>query len=196
MVRAAVLSPLGVLLLAAGVAVLVGLVLHTRVFALPYCEAVVFGVLAIAAATVAVAGPKRGMLSLGELVPTSGGTGETDPFARSGVGDGPEEVAEENARAAGMVETDVMIEDNRNALVDMVNDLYGPPHKPPKDQERMVVGGLAKVIENHGKLPDNRRPSRDFDTGRKGPKTDRKPDSQGARGVFEVEGRTPLTSGW
>lgn len=159
---------------------------------LPYREAVVFGVLAVVSAGVAVAGPKRVMLSLGELVPTSGGTGDTDPFARYGVGDGPEEVAGDNAKAAGMVETDVMIEDNRNALVDMVNDMYGPPHKPRKDQERMVAGGLAKVIENHGKLPDNRRPSRDFDTGRKGPKADKKPDSQAARGVFEVEGRTPL----
>lgn len=159
---------------------------------LPYREAVVFGVLALAAAGVAVAGPGRVMLSLGELVPTSGGTGDTDPFARSGVGDGPEEVAGDDAKAAGMVETDVMIEDNRNALVDMVNDMYGPPHKPRKEQERLVAGGLAKVIENHGKLPDNRRPSRDFDTGRKGPKADRKPDSRDARGVFEVDGRTPL----
>jgi transglutaminase-like putative cysteine protease len=70
--------------------------------------------------------------------------------------------------------------------------MYGPPLKPPKDQERMVAAGKVDVIENHGKLPDNRRPSRDFDTGRKGPKTDKKPDSQAARGLFEVDGRTPL----
>jgi transglutaminase-like putative cysteine protease len=159
---------------------------------LPYREAVVFGVLATAAAAVAVAGPKRVILSLGELVPTSGGTGETDPFARYGVGDGPEEVAGENARAAGMVETDKMIEDNNNSLIDAVNDMYGPPHKPPKEQDRMVAAGKADLIQFHGKLPDNRRPSRDFDTSRKGPKGDGKPTSQGARGLFEVEGRTPL----
>jgi hypothetical protein len=160
---------------------------------LPYREAVVFGLLAVAAAAVAVAGPKRVMLSLGELVPTSGGTGDTDPFARYGVGDGPEETAGPNAKAAGMVETDRMIEDNsNNSLIDAVNDMYGPPHKPRKDQERMVAAGLAEIIQNHGKLPDNRKPSRDFDTARTGPKTDKKPDSQGARGVFEVEGRTPL----
>lgn len=160
---------------------------------LPYREAVVFGLLAAVAAGVAVAGPKRVMLTLGEWVPTSGGTGETDPFARYGVGDGPEETAGANAKAAGMVETDRMIEDNKDALIDAVSDMYGPPHKPPKEQERMVAGGQAEVIQNHGKLPDNRRPSRDFDTGRKGPARDGlRPGSAAARGLFEVEGRTPL----
>jgi transglutaminase-like putative cysteine protease len=159
---------------------------------LPYREAVVFGVLAATAAAVAAAGPKRVMLTLGELVPTSGGTGNTDPFARYGVGDGPEETAGDNAKAAGMVETDKMIEDNKDALIDAVNDMYGPPHKPRTDGERLVAAGKMDIIQNHGKLPDNRRPSRDFDTGRKGPKSDRKPGSQGTRGVFEVEGRTPL----
>lgn len=140
----------------------------------------------------AVIGPKRATYALGELLPTSSGTGEMDPFARYGIGDGPEETAGENARSAGMVETDRMIEDNKNSLIDAVNDLYGPPHKPPKDQERMVAAGKADVIQFHGKLPDNRRPSRDFDTSRKGPNRDRKPSSQGARGLFEVQGRTPL----
>ncbi|QJW97046.1 transglutaminase domain-containing protein [Frigoriglobus tundricola] len=146
-----------------------------------------------ATGAVAVVGPKRAAFVLGELVPTSGGTGGTDPFARYGVGDGPEETAGDNARAAGMVETDKMIEDNRNALIDAVSDMsYGPPHKPSKEQERMVAGGPAEVIQNHGKLPDNRRPSREFDTSRKGPTGARKPESRAARGLFEVEGRTPL----
>jgi hypothetical protein len=144
------------------------------------------------AVALVVVGPKRAAFALGELMPTSGGTGETDLFARYGIGDGPEETVGENAKAAGMVETDKMIEDNKNSLIDAVNDTYGPPHKPPKDQERMVAAGKADVIQFHGKLPDNRRPSRDFDTARKGPKGDRKPESQKARGLFEVQGRTPL----
>jgi protein-glutamine gamma-glutamyltransferase len=158
----------------------------------PYREALLFGSLAIVAMVVAFAGPKRVMLAMGELMPTSGGTGTTDPFARYGVGDGPEEVAGDNAKAAGMVESDNMIEDNKNSLIDAVNDMYGPPHKPNPDQERMVAAGKVDVIENHGKLPENRRPSRDFDTGRKGPSANRKPESRTARGLIEVEGRTPL----
>lgn len=140
----------------------------------------------------AVIGPKRATAALGELMPTSGGTGDTDPFARFGVGDGPEETAGDNAKAAGMVETDKMIEDNKNSLIDAVSDMYGKPHKPPKEQERMVAAGKVDVIKNHGKLPDNRRPSRDFDTARRGPKSDAKPNSALARGLFEIEGRTPL----
>lgn len=144
------------------------------------------------AVALVVVGPKRAAFALGELIPTSGGTGDTDPFARHGVGDGPEETAGNDANAAGMVETDRMIEDNKNSLIDAISDMYGPPHKPPKDQERTVAAGKVDVIQFHGKLPDNRRPSRDFDTSRKGPKGDRKPESQKARGLFEVEGRTPL----
>jgi hypothetical protein len=150
-------------------------------------------VLAVGVAlALAFIGPKRAGFALGEWLPTSGGTGDTDPFARYGIGDGPEEMAGDDAKAAGMVETDRMIEDNKNSLIDAVSDMYGPPHKPPKDQERMVAAGRVDVIQNHGKLPDNRRPSRDFDTSRKGPKADKKPSSRGARGLFEVQGRTPL----
>ncbi|MBM3980696.1 MAG: hypothetical protein FJ304_10500 [Planctomycetes bacterium] len=140
----------------------------------------------------AVVGPKRAMYTLGELVPTSGGTGDVDPFARYGVGDGPEETAGDNAKAAGMVDTDKLIEDNENSLVDLVSDTYGPPYKPPPEQEKMVAGGSAKVIQTDGKPPDGRRPSSAFDTARKGPKGDRTPADRAARGLFEVEGRTPL----
>lgn len=154
----------------------------------------VLAVLAVVGCTLGVValGPKWVVGALGELMPTSGGTGNTDPFARYGVGDGPEEVRGDNAKAAGMVETDKMIEDNKNALIDAVNDVYGPPHKPPKEQERMVAAGKADVIQNHGKLPENRSASRDFDTGRKGPKNPKTPGSGLARGLFEIEGRTPL----
>jgi transglutaminase-like putative cysteine protease len=159
---------------------------------LPYREGIVFGVLVLAALGIALAGPNQVRLTLGEWLPTSGGTGDTDPFARHGVGDGPEETAGDDARAAGMVESNKMIEDNKNSLIDAVNDMFGAPHKPPKDQERMVAAGQVDVIEFHGRLPENRRPSRDFDTGRTGPKGMKRPESQSARGLFEVEGRTPL----
>jgi len=154
----------------------------------------VLAVLVVVGCTLGVValGPKWVVGTLGELMPTSGGTGNTDPFARYGVGDGPEEVRGDNAKAAGMVETDKMIEDNKNSLIDAVNDMYGPPHKPPKEQERMVAAGKADVIQNHGKLPENRSASRDFDTGRKGPKNPKTPGSGLARGLFEIEGRTPL----
>lgn len=136
--------------------------------------------------------PDKTLVNLGELLPTSGGTGSTDPFARSGVGDGPEEIAGDRARSTGMVETDKLIEDNKSALIDAISDLYGPPHKSPEDIEQMVAAGWMDIIQFHGKLPENRRPSRAFDIARKGPQRHLNPETREARALFEVEGRTPL----
>jgi hypothetical protein len=146
----------------------------------------------LGALALAVFGPRHVPYALGEWLPTSGGSGETDLYARRGLGHGPEEVAGPNARAAGMVETDRMIEDNKEALVDAISDMYGPPHKPRNNPERMIPAGRMDVIQFHGRLPENRRPNRDFDTSRQGPNNPRRPESQKARGLFEVQGRTPL----
>ena len=159
---------------------------------IPYRGMLMLGLLLTLATTIALAGPDKVLLTLGELVPTSGGSGDTDIYARFGVGDGPEEVAGDNAMAAGMVETEKSIEDNKNALIDAVSDMYGDEFKPNKDQEKMVAGGLVDIIELDGKPPENRRPSRDFGTNRNGPKSGRKPSSRLARGIFEIDGRTPL----
>jgi hypothetical protein len=43
-----------------------------------------------AALMLMLVGPRRALSALGELLPTSGGSGQADPFARHGVGDGPE----------------------------------------------------------------------------------------------------------
>jgi len=158
----------------------------------PTRELLVFGALAAIAFAALFVGPKQTMGTLGELVPTSGGTGEQDPFARYGTNDGPEEIAGDDANSVGMIESNLFIESNKDSLLDVVGDMYGPPHKPKQDEERLVAAGQERVKENHKKLTENKRPSRDFDTARKGPKVARKAESRGPRGLFEVEGRTPL----
>lgn len=139
-----------------------------------------------------LAGPKRAAFALAELMPTSGGTSQADPFARSGIGDGPKQSTGDEATSAGLVDTDRMIEDGKDSLFDAVSEMYGPPQKTTDEYERKVAIGKANMIEFHGKLAENRRASRSFDTNRKGPKETRPPGSQSARGLFEVEGRTPL----
>lgn len=138
------------------------------------------------------AGPTEVVAKLGEWVPSSGGTGDADPFARFGSNDGPEETKGMNANSAGMVDAEMMIEDQNDTLIDAANDMYGRPHRPRKNPDRMVAAGLLKVKENHDRLTQNRRPSRDFDTARKGPEDARRADGRNARGLFEVAGRTPL----
>jgi len=160
---------------------------------LPLRELSVFGLLAAFAVGIVVAGPKRVLVSFGELLPTSGGTGATDLRSRGGVGDGPEETKGKNASAAGMIDADTFIESLEDSLLDAVSDMYGEAHKPnKKDREKMIAIGPVEVQQNHGKLPENRRPSREFDISRKAPSSPRKPDSRSARALLEVEGRTPL----
>lgn len=159
---------------------------------IPGWEFGVLGVLLAITAGVVIAGPRAVSVRLGELVPTSGGTGEYDPFSRGGVNDGPDETAGEDPSTAGMVDTDKMIESQQDSLIDAVSDMYGAPHKPrKKPQERMVGAGFAEVKQSHN-TPENKRPSRDFDTSRKGPSSTRKAEGQDARAIFEVEGRIPL----
>lgn len=157
----------------------------------PIWELGFVGFLLAAAVLVAVLGPRTVSAHLGELLPTSGGTGDYDPFSRGGVNDGPEEMAGDNATTAGMVDSDKMIESQQDSLIDAVSDTYGPPHKPRKNQERMVAAGFAEVRQSHD-TAENKRPSRDFDTGRKGPSSARKAEGREARALFEVEGRTPI----
>jgi len=158
----------------------------------PVRELILFGLLAAVGLAITLAGPKEVIGTLGELVPTSGGTGEQDPFARHGTNDGPEETAGLEANSVGMVESDLFIESREDSLLDVVGDLYGPPHKPRESDERLVAAGQERVKENHKKLPENRRANRQFDTSRRGPKDARQGQVRGPRGVFEVEGRTPL----
>jgi hypothetical protein len=63
--------------------------------------AVAAGVVGSVLGLVAV-GPQRAARVLGEWLPTSGGTGGYDPFARGGVNDGDDEVKGTNARSTGM----------------------------------------------------------------------------------------------
>lgn len=151
---------------------------------LPLWRLGLLAVLALGSVALIGFGPRQLQARLGELLPTSGGTGAADRFARAGFGDGPEEMAGNNPLAAGMVESQKMIEDNERSLIDAVSDMYGPPHKPKQEQERMVAASRVDVVEMHKKPPENRRPSREFSTSREGPKEKRRVSSHGARGVL------------
>ena len=82
---------------------------------------------------VAAFGPSRAAVALAGLVPTSGGTDWSDPDARSGVGDGDNEVsASEHPESVGFTESEVYLETDRPSLYDSFNETYGEPFKPKK----------------------------------------------------------------
>jgi hypothetical protein len=153
---------------------------------------VAVGLVGCVLGTIAV-GPRRAARVLGEWLPTSGGTGGYDPFARGGVNDGDDEVKGDNARSTGMTQSDTFLDSPLPTLYDMFNDTYGEPFKP-KDRERAIAldARTTKVKESKKPPADNLRPSREFPTSRKSPRQPRDPSDRAARALFEVQGRTPL----
>ena len=138
-------------------------------------------------------GPQQTWRSLGEWLPTSGGTGGYDPFARGGLNDGDEETRGSNPLSTGMVETDQFLDSPLPTLYDIANDMYGEPFKP-REQERTIALDSRNLTVHESKKPppDNKRPNREFATARRGPKEARTPADRSARALFEIEGRTPL----
>jgi hypothetical protein len=152
---------------------------------------VVVGLVGCVLGLIAV-GPQRAACALGEWLPTSGGTGGYDPFARGGINDGDDEVRGNNPRSTGMVETDQFLDTPLPSLYDISNDLYGEPFKVMDRERAIPLDGQTKARESNKPPPDNQRPNREFPTARRGPKHPRDPTNRAARALFEVEGRTPL----
>jgi protein-glutamine gamma-glutamyltransferase len=137
-------------------------------------------------------GPGRAARVLGEWLPTSGGTGGYDPFARGGVNDGDDEVSGDNPCSTGLVDSDQFLDSPLPTLYDLANDFYGEPFKTKERERSIALDSQTKVKESNKRPSDNQRPSREFPTGRKGPRQPRESTDRAARALFEVEGRTPL----
>jgi transglutaminase-like putative cysteine protease len=137
-------------------------------------------------------GPRRAARVLAEWLPTSGGTGDYDPFARGGVNDGDDEVKGENARGTGMTSTDSFLDSPLPSLYDMFSDMYGEPFKPNEREQSIALDGSNQVREGNKPPADNLRPNREFPTVRKSPRRPRDLSNRAARALFEVQGRTPL----
>jgi transglutaminase-like putative cysteine protease len=151
---------------------------------------VVVSLVAVVVALIVV-GPAHAARTLGEWMGTSGGTGKYDPFSRGGINDGGDETSGPNAQSTGMTESESFLNSPLPSLYDVANDLYGPPHKN-HNHERSIALDSNKVNPGSKVPPDNLRPNREFPTGRKSPTKPKTPESRLARGLYEVQGRTPL----
>ncbi len=128
---------------------------------------------------------------LWELMPTSGGTSWFDPNARSGVGNGDDEVAGDNPESVGFVQSDIMLEDDGPTLYDVASDMYGEPFKIKK-RERMIPLS-SKNVRDLGKKPaKSLRASRKFPVLRNAPKKRFDPENKSTKALMFVAGRTPL----
>ncbi|MFM7591151.1 MAG: hypothetical protein ACKO85_05090, partial [Isosphaeraceae bacterium] len=103
---------------------------------------------------------------LGEWVNSSGGTGETNDLASSGVGDGPNEVsASKDPLTTGFTDSEIYLETDRSSLFDAFNEQYGEPYKKLKF-ERMQAMGAQDVRENGDRPKENLQAGRTFELNR------------------------------
>jgi protein-glutamine gamma-glutamyltransferase len=152
----------------------------------------VLGLVALLAAFAAL-GPSRAATALLGLVPTSGGSDWSDPDARSGVGDGDNEVsASEHPESVGFTESEVYLETDRPSLYDAFNESYGEPFKPKK-HEKMIALGQQAVGEQKERPTENLQAGREFSAVRRKPEPrPRRPGERAARALVYVKGPTPL----
>lgn len=131
------------------------------------------------------------------FLPSSGGTGGSDPFARGGVGDGEQLVgATENANSFGPIESELFLESEQPTLYDMFIDLYEPksPKKQKSKSRAIPLSSEDKQKQNHTEFAQNKKSSREFSAVRRESK-DRKRrtvDDMQSNALLYVAGRTPL----
>lgn len=126
--------------------------------------------------------------------PFSGGEAWSDPFSRSGVGDGQALVAAtESAQTEGPVNSDLFIESKKRSLFDVVTDEYGKSKKFIKsEQNRAISLTVDKMQQNHKRLARAEQNSATFSLLRESVKTDKRPDDLDSDALFLVDGAGPL----
>ncbi|MCA9115448.1 MAG: transglutaminase domain-containing protein [Planctomycetaceae bacterium] len=127
------------------------------------------------------------------LVPTSGGTGQFSPEARSGVGDGDMLVAgTRQVQSFAPIEDAPFMDSNEAGLYDVFNELYDEPVRP-RNQDRSMALPPELMMDIHRHLAKSEQAGREFSTLRKssGKHRDRIADRT-TEALFFVAGRTPL----
>ncbi|REJ88407.1 MAG: transglutaminase domain-containing protein [Planctomycetota bacterium] len=126
-------------------------------------------------------------------LPSSGGTGEHDPFSRNGVGDGEAVVAgTENITSFAPIDDAPFLQDDKPSLYDVFDEMYEEA-VPPTNQDRAVAlpPEMASRIKEHLHTRTEKA-SREFSTLRQSTERGRKVDDIHSDALFYVAGRTPL----
>ena len=134
------------------------------------------------------------------FMPSSGGTGGSDPFARGGVGDGEQTVgAKEDADSFGPIESELFLESQQPTLYDMFIENYAETQIKRRDSRSRAIPLTSKETQkqNHTKFGQNKKATREFSAMRRH-SADRKRrtlDDVKSKAVLYVAGRTPLHLG-
>ncbi|MGQ9650870.1 MAG: transglutaminase-like domain-containing protein [Phycisphaerae bacterium] len=145
------------------------------------------------AATLGAFGPQRVACTLGEWLPSSGGSLGEHPNARAGVGNGLDSAGDgENADSTGFDGGETFRESDLSSLYDVMTEIYGTP-KPPDQIERAIALSPDKVKFKEGlKNTHSHKAGRSFSMLRRSPPCRSSLQSIEADALLYVKGRTPL----
>ena len=147
--------------------------------------------LVVCGAMVTAIGPQQTWAILGELVPSSGGTGQLDPNARAGANDGQALVeGKQDAMSTGFVQSEIYLNSEERSLYDAISDLYGDT-RMRKDVQRAIALDASQIRERRQRAR-NSGGEQMFSLLRRQPKQRRLPaEAQTAAELF-VSGPGPL----
>ena len=130
-------------------------------------------------------------------MPTSGGTGGEDPYARDGVGDGDAMVAAtKEAFSFGPVDSQLFLDSEMPSLYDVFNDMYGEPPRPIRRVEKSQALDSSLISETRRKIAESKKSGRHFSTVRRvsGRRRQKELADKDAPAMLYVVGRTPAPS--
>lgn len=148
-------------------------------------------VVAIAIAA-AASGTDRIASALHGYVPSSGGTNHGSDFARGGIGDGPDEIANgKDPKTIGYDQSDIFVNSDKSSLYDSFAETYGEPVKT--DEFKKMIFLHRKDIQPSDKTAvADFRAGRSFSVVRQPPKALSVQQERAAGALFYVKGETPL----
>lgn len=113
--------------------------------------------------TTAAFGANTVTTALKGFMPSSGGTGEFDPFSRGGVKDGDALVAgNDNIKGFAPLDDAPFLDSDKPSLYDMFNDTFDEPAKKIKDQQRAIALPPELLKHIHQKMAEAKQAGREF----------------------------------
>jgi len=127
------------------------------------------------------------------FLPSSGGTGEFDPFSRGGVNDGDALVAgNDNIKSFAPLDDAPFMDSEKPSLYDMFNDLFDEPPKKIKDQQQAIALPPEELRHVHQKMAEAKQAGREFSLLRSEKKADGKRiQDLDTHAAFYAAGRVP-----
>ncbi|MCH2211046.1 MAG: transglutaminase-like domain-containing protein [Fuerstiella sp.] len=128
------------------------------------------------------------------FMPSSGGTGNYDPFSRGGVNDGDALIAgNKNIKSFAPIEDAPFVDSVKPSLYDVLDDQFDGPAKKIKNQQRAIALPPEMMKHIHRKMAEARQAGREFSLLRSEKQANDDPIGDlKTHALFYVAGRTPV----